>query len=282
MSFEGPITAAHPVAIQPRNRRFSRTSLAERWWLNGDPIATAFYNSLSASFPYGEAFFIETLRHFRDGAEPKLAAEIDAFIKQELTHAREHLALNRRVTDAGYDVTSLEARVDGRLKLLREKGRIAGLAGTIALEHITAVFARGILADPRHMKGADPEIAKLWRWHCIEEIEHKGVAFDAWLHATRDWSGWKRWWLRSRVMLFITRRFFWDRICGTMELLRQDGITGPKAAIAACWYGIVRPGMGRFILQGWLAFFRPNFHPWDHDERALIEAAAAIDPMPGH
>ena len=197
-------------------------------------------------------------------------------------HAREHLALNRRVTEAGYDVSALENRVDARLKLLRSKGKIAGLAGTIALEHITAVFAREVLSNPRHMAGSDPEIAKLWRWHCIEEIEHKGVAYDAWLHVTRDWSPVRRWWLRSKVMLFITRRFLWDRLVGMMELLAQDGISGPRALLAAFWFGLARPGMIRGILQGWVAFFRPNFHPWDHDERHLIEAALAIDPMPPH
>lgn len=282
MSYEGPIRAAEPIAIQPRDRRFSRTPLSDRWWLNGDPVATAFYNALSVSFPYGEAFFIETLRHFRNQVEPKLGAEIDAFIKQELVHAREHLALNRRVTEAGYDVTSLETRVDTRLKLLRTKSRLAGLAGTIALEHITAVFAREILSDPRHMAGAEPEIIKLWRWHCIEEIEHKGVAYDAWLEVTRNWSPFQRWSLRSKVMLFITRRFLWDRLVGTMELLRQDGITGPKALLNVFWFGLARPGMVRRIMQGWVAFFRPTFHPWDHDERQLIEAALAIDPMPPH
>lgn len=272
MSYLGPIDAAEAVAIQPRDERFSRTPLERRWWLDNDAVATAFYNAMSASFPHGEAFFIETLRHFRKDADPRLAAEIDGFIKQELSHAREHLALNRRITRSGYDVSPLEDRVDSRLKLLRQRGPIAGLAGTIALEHITAIFAHQVLANPRHMRGADPEVAVLWRWHCMEEVEHKGVAYDAWIQATRDWSKWKRWSVRSKMMLFITRRFLWDRWCGTMELLRQDGITGPRAWLAGFWLGFVRPGMIRQILSGWVHFFRPGFHPWQHDDRHLIES----------
>lgn len=275
-----PIGAAEHVAIQPRDRRFSRTPLTARWWLGGDAVATAFYNAMSASFPHGEAFFIETLRRFRDQVEPKLAGEIDAFIKQELIHAREHLALNRRLAEAGYDVTRLEAQVEGRLKLLREKGPLAGLAATIALEHITAVFAHEVIADPRHMAGADPDVIQLWHWHCAEEVEHKGVAFDTWLHVTRDWTPWRRWWTRNKVMLFITRRFFYDRWCGTLELLRQDGITGPKSWAAAVWFGLARPGLLRRMLPGWFSFSKPGFHPWHHDNRHLIVDLLPASALP--
>ena len=50
-------------------------------------------------------------------------------------------------------------------------------------------------------QSADPESGALWRWHSIEEIEHKGVAYDTWLHATREWGRWKRWRLKSLLML---------------------------------------------------------------------------------
>ena len=75
---------------------------------------------------------------------------------------------------------------------------------TIALEHFTAMFAHEFLAHPEHFVGAETEQAELWRWHAVEEIEHKGVAYDTWLHATRDWSRWKRWKVKSLLMLVIT------------------------------------------------------------------------------
>ena len=63
------------------------------------------------------------------------------------------------------------------------------LGVTIALEHFTAMFAHEFLEHPEHFVGAEVEQAELWRWHAVEELEHKGVAYDTWLHATRDWSG---------------------------------------------------------------------------------------------
>jgi hypothetical protein len=113
----------------------------------------------------------------------------------------------------------------------------------------------------------------LWRWHSIEEIEHKGVAYDTWRHATKDWPRFRRWKLKAKVMLYVTRNFIVDRAHGTLTLLEQDGITGPKAWGRFFWHAFVRPGMLRRILGAWLAFFLPGFHPWKHDDRALIGRA---------
>jgi predicted metal-dependent hydrolase len=261
------------LAITPRDRRFGRNMDQRRWWANGDPYATALYNALSVTFPVGEAFFVESVRAHRDGAPPKLAQEIAAFTRQEVMHTREHVAFNRRVVDAGYDVSRLEKAVDERLAFTRSKHPIVSLAATMALEHFTAILAHQLLADPRHLDGADPQAADLWRWHALEEIEHKGVAYDTWSHATRDWTRFKRWSVKAKVMLFVTRNFFLDRTKGALDLLAQDGLTGPKAWAGLAYVALVKPGMIRQILGQWLAFFLPGFHPWNHDDRALIAKA---------
>jgi predicted metal-dependent hydrolase len=260
------------LTITPRDRRFGRGSDTSRWWNGGDPVATALYNALSATFPKGEAFFVESVRKFREGANPRLAAEIKAFTTQEVMHSREHVAFNKRAHEAGYDLKPLEAQVDFRLNFVRSKPPIASLAATMALEHFTAILAHELLKDPRHLAGADAETAALWRWHSIEEIEHKGVAYDTWLHATKDWPRFKRWQVKAKVMLLVTRNFMVDRTRGTLELLRQDGITGPKAWARLFWFAYVRPGMLRKILGAWASFFMPGFHPWNHDDRELIRA----------
>ena len=261
------------LTITPRDLRFGRDERTDRWWLGGDPVATAMYNCLSATFPKGEAYFVESVRAFRDGAPPALAADIRSFTTQEVMHSREHVAFNRRAEEAGYDMTELDERVDERLAVTRTRHPIVNLAATMALEHFTAILAHELLRDPRHLAGADSESRALWQWHAIEEIEHKGVAYDTWLHATRGWSRFKRWSVKARVMLYVTRNFVVDRTHGSLELLRQDGITGPKAWAGLFWFSFVRPGMMRKIAGAWLAFFMPGFHPWNQDDRALIAAA---------
>jgi predicted metal-dependent hydrolase len=269
------------LTITPRDRRFGRGQEAQRWWMGGDAVATAFYNALSATFPKGEAFFVESVRAFRDGAEPKLAQEIKAFTTQEVMHSREHVQFNKKAIEAGYDLSKLDRRVDERLALIRSKHPIASLAATMCLEHFTAILAHELLRDPRHLAGADPDSGAMWRWHAIEEIEHKGVAYDTWLHATKDWPRRKRWSVKSKVMLLVTRNFLVDRSAGVLELLRQDGITGAKAWRKMVWFAFVRPGMMRKILGAWVSFFMPRFHPWDHDDRPLIaKAEAALQGEP--
>ncbi|WP_380875192.1 hypothetical protein ACFB49_03700 [Sphingomonas sp. DBB INV C78] len=261
------------LTITPRDRRFGRGLPQQRWWLGGDPVATAFYNGLSITFPKGEGFFIDSVRKFRDGAPPQLAEEIAAFTKQEVMHTREHVAFNRRVTDAGYDVGKLEKAVEHRLAVTRSKPPIVSLAATMALEHFTAILAHELLADPRHLAGAEASAGDMWRWHAMEEIEHKGVAYDTWLHATKDWPRFTRWKVKAKVMLFVTRNFVVDRTRGMLELLRQDGLAGPRLWARMFWFAFVRPGMMRKILSAWLAFFMPGFHPWKHDDRVLITRA---------
>ncbi len=258
------------LTITPRDRRFGRDMQQKRWWMNGDPIASAFHNALSVTFPRGEAFFVESVKAFRDGADPKLAAEIRSFITQEVMHSREHVSFNKRVTEAGYDITHLEQVVADVLELTKGRPQILNLAVTMALEHYTAMLAHQMLGNPKAFEGADPEIADMWRWHAIEEIEHKGVAYDTWLHATRDWSRLKRWRVKTIMMLIVTYKFWTKRWNGTLELLAQDGITGWTAKRRLAWYLVGNPGPLRRLALPWLAFFMPGFHPWNHDDRKLI------------
>ena len=281
------MTASHSpsdLTITPRDRRFGRALAQKRWWLNGDPIGSAFHNALSITFPRGEAFFVESVKAFRDGADPKLEREIRSFITQEVMHSREHVAFNKRVSDAGYKIDHLEQVVADSLALTKDRPAILNLAVTMALEHYTAMMAHMMLKSDL-FKGSDPELKEMWRWHAIEEIEHKGVAYDTWLHATKDWTRLKRWKVKAIMMLLVSRTFWMKRWDGTLDLLAQDGITGAGAKARLFWYLVGTPGVMRRLFPAWVAFFLPGFHPWNHDDRALIgtydsDYAAANLPQP--
>src|SRR5258708_24462010 len=173
------------LSITPRDRRFGRETATPRLWHGSRVEATAIYNALSTTFPSGEAYFVESIRAFRDGVPPKLAEEIKGFTTQEAIHSREHDAFNKRATRSGYDLTKLEERVERRLSISRARPAIVNVAATMALEHFTAIIAHELLANPNHLDGADTETADLWRWHALQESEHNGVAYDTWLFATR-------------------------------------------------------------------------------------------------
>ena len=258
------------LTITPRDRRFGRGDKTARWWLGGNAYQTAIFNALSATFPKGEAFFVESVREFRNCADEVLAGEIKAFTTQEVIHSREHTAFNNRASDAGYDLTELEQTVDESLKLLEGRPKVLDLASTMALEHFTAIIAHELLANPKHLAGADGASADLWRWHAVEEIEHKGVAYDTWLAATKEWTRGKRWKVKSIIMLLVTRNFVKHRTAGALELLRQDGLTGWRTKARLLWALWGSPGIFRKVGSAWLKYFLPGFHPWNEDDRELI------------
>ena len=278
MAFAAPAD----LAITPRNLRFGRDEVRGRWWLGGDAVATAWHNALSASFPAGEAFFIETVRRFRDQVPAELAAQIDQFVKQEAHHTREHVAFNRQVTGAGYDIAAIDKRIADSLVQARTTHPVAQLLVTVSLEHFTAIFAHAMLARAgQQFDGASAETRAMWIWHAIEEIEHKGVAFDTYMHITRSLKPAKRWAIRSLVFFRVSRNFIANRVNDALALLAQDGITGWRAKARLWWYLLGTPGVLRQVALPWASYFRPGFHPWDHDDRALIAAhEAAMAPVP--
>ena len=258
------------LEITVRDNRFGRERTLARWWCNGDPVATAWNNALSAAFPRGEALFIDSVKAFREGAPPKLEREIRAFVKQEVNHSREHLRFNRMAAESGYDMAAVDERVEATIAIARARPPIVQLGVTMALEHFTAMFARVFLERPQDFFDPGRTDAGLWTWHAIEEIEHKAVAYDTFLHATRGWSRWKRWKLKTLTMLLASVRFLRNRWRDAMDLLAQDQITGWRARARLFWYLAGKPGILRRIFPAWVAYFLPGFHPWNHDDRALI------------
>ena len=169
------------LAIQRRDYQFGRDNPHPRWWMNNDPIATAFYNGLSALFPLGERFFMDSVKAFRHKTDGKLKEQVSDFLFQEAMHTREHVVFNKMATDAGYDIKKLEGRAASILGYARKKRAIYQLAATAALEHFTAMLAHAVLADPRHFADAPEEARQMWEWHAMEEIEHKAVAYDTYM-----------------------------------------------------------------------------------------------------
>jgi predicted metal-dependent hydrolase len=166
----------------------------------------------------------------------------------------------------------MDATLRERLELARSRSPIFQLAMTVVLEHYTAIMANDVLRHPEALAGASQEEQDMWRWHAIEEIEHKAVAFDTYRAATRDLSAFKRWRIRSLVMLLITFDFWRSNFERMAEFYRQDKMNTFGTWCKTLWYLFGKPGVLRRIFPAWLKFFSPGFHPWNHDDRALIAA----------
>lgn len=71
-------------------------------------------------------------------------------------------------------------------------------------------------------------------------------------------------------MLIVTLNFWPRRVKGMRALLKQDGLSGWRVTARIWWYLLGKPGMLRRLIPSWFSYFRPGFHPWNHDDRALI------------
>lgn len=54
------------VQINPRNRSHDIALALEGEWLDNNAFLTAVFNGMSITFPAGEKFFIDSVRHYAD------------------------------------------------------------------------------------------------------------------------------------------------------------------------------------------------------------------------
>ena len=175
----------HPVAqhpIVPREKlNFGLDGDIPKYWYGGDPFKTRFWDALSLIFPPGEKYFMNCVRDFRDQiSDPKLLQDIKDFNRQEAQHSMVHRQDNDRLRKQGVDVDKLTQYVDtllnGHYRSHYSKGY--NLAVTSALEHFTSIIAHSLFDKRDVMKEADHRVRAMYSWHAIEEVEHKGVAYD--------------------------------------------------------------------------------------------------------
>lgn len=258
------------VNVPPRDIHFDVAAAQNGHWLGGDPVGTAVFNALSLTFPDGERLFIEAVRNFRAGITGKLADDVKGFIAQEAIHSREHHSLNQLIDRAKYPVAEIEASMKERVAFARSRGPMAMLISTIALEHFTAMMADAHARHRNLFENVDPGIERMWRWHAVEETEHKAVAFDVFMHAARDWPPLRRYLRRCLAMAMISYFFTRNITHYAARLLEADGYSYKDAVKAVKRYVWRTPGLFSRNAKTYFAWYRPGFHPWDEDNRALV------------
>ena len=138
------------VQIKPRNRSHDIAQALEGEWLDNNAFLTAVFNGMSITFPAGEKFFIDSVRHFgNDIADPTLKEHIRGFCGQEGFHRREHQRYNEALcATRGYDLEKLEGKMTKRLAWAQKNlSPLQNLAITVAIEHFTAVLAELLLGS---------------------------------------------------------------------------------------------------------------------------------------
>jgi len=266
-----PVPGHEPVSITPRNIRFVEDLPEAATWLGGDRIATAVFNALSLTFPDGERMFMDAVRHYKPMLSGALLEEANAFIAQEAIHTREHVSLNKVMDGGHYPLEKIRAHIKKDIEFAASLGPMTQLAATISLEHFTAMLGDSIMIDTTMLDAAPQDVRRLWQWHALEETEHKAVAFDVFNVATADWSDLRRYITRVRAMVFTTIQFTMNITSYSSQLLQADGMSRGRATASVMWFLFGKPAFFRKGMRGYWNWYKPGFHPWQHDNRALLD-----------
>ena len=181
----------HPITVRkmkfdvPSADEFHPLCIAGSSVLSYTLLATGLY------LAYLEPFFVKSLRRvmgqIRDEA---LREDADRFSRQEAQHYRRHMDFNKAVLTHGYPgleqrLAMLKRDFDRFLAHESDRFRIGYVEG---FESFTTQFALRTLAsglyDHRHTARS---IGDLFKWHMLEEVEHRNVAFDVYQHLYGDY-----------------------------------------------------------------------------------------------
>jgi predicted metal-dependent hydrolase len=266
-----------PREIPVRRPAFDFARVRERYWFGGDPYQSHLCHALSLTFPDGERFFMDAVRHYLDRVEsPALRHEISRFLAQEAAHGKAHDAFNDWVKKLGLDADWVVREIQKNLARGRTRPPLVQLAATAALEHFTAILAELMFSNEELREQMDPEMRRLWMWHAIEETEHKSVAFDTYEAVGGTYR------IRAMVMAFTTVNFLMNVARFQAHLIKSDPAGVPLArTMLRGWFRLwVYPGVFLPLIPAYLDYFRPGFHPWQR--KPLGDFAAMREEYTGN
>src|SRR3546814_7470361 len=168
-------------SVQTRRTAVDHEGPLSRHFVEGDILQSHILAVLSATFPKGEQFFVDSVLNFRDQiTDEERRRQVAGFIGQETMHGREHDRFNEVLGQLGYPTRFVDSTTGAAMGLFqRFLPDSVQLAITAAAEHFTSVLAEQILEDDSFADQDLPEhVRDLFRWHALEECEHKAVAYD--------------------------------------------------------------------------------------------------------
>lgn len=238
-----------------------------KYWFGNDPFKTRFFDAMSTGFPEGEKYFIESVRAYRDEVmDPALAKDVGDFTYQEAQHSLAHRLFNDRLREQGIDVDRYDRAIRAWVGFeMNHMSREWNVANTAAAEHLTAIMSHVWLQDDVH-RDSDPRMRALYHWHSIEEIEHKAVAFDVMQKVAGV-----GYLLRVAALVYETAAFPLGVLVIVDDMLRADGFS--RRERARMWarglrWLLGKGGLLRSLLPAYLAYYRPDFHPWQEGQMA--------------
>jgi hypothetical protein len=258
-------------------------------YIPGEAMATHIINVMHLVLPEGERAMAQALAEALPLIDDeRLREEVRGFIGQESMHASSHEKAREQLERLGLDVGPMVDRVSWLVdRILGDQGlsgrakrewlceRLALFAG---MEHYTAVIGEWLLTnDTLEAKGMHPAMLDLIRWHGAEEVEHRSVVYDAYMHVD---GGYAR---KARQALIASAGLLVLFVVSGGYLFHKDpsqhkGRFWPLQLAGASVRGVV-PSFTTFFTEI-PRYLRPGFHPsqlgpMDNALRYLAQSPAA-------
>lgn len=183
-------------------------------------------NGASVGIPPLERFLNRVMAKARKeikGDDPEsvaLRADVTTFIRQESCHYAMHDRMNEMLVRDGYDrVPELEREIEAHYARLFETKSLAFLTayceGFETLGPASAMAWCGDSLDA-YLKDSDPNIETMWRWHLLEEYEHRHVCYDVFKRIHGGYF--------LRIYAFFYQLYFFSKYAGKVKnyLLEVD------------------------------------------------------------
>ena len=280
-------TEPDKVALHAREVRFDWTGLPLRW-VPGEAFASHMLNVLHILLPEGERWFVKVFAEALPLIEDEqLREDVLGFIGQEGMHAGAHQGVQDYFAEQGLDTSEYVADLEHLFRRLlgsrnltgkkREEWLIERIAVVAAVEHVTAFLGNWILNSPGlDVARADERMLDLLRWHGAEEVEHRSVAYDVYMHV--DGRYLRR--ARTYVVGATALCYLWAR--GVNYLLAHDPtLDKPSRARWRNLIGSARKGLTpgyRDIAGCAWRYLQPGYHP--SQEGSTSQAVAYLAQSP--
>ncbi len=258
------------VALHARDVAFDWAGLPLRW-IPGESFASHMLNVLHLLLPEGERWFVrvfsEALPLIKDD---QLREDVLGFIGQEGMHAGAHQAVQDYFTAQGLNTEKYVGELETIFRVLLGPRNLSGRRGeewlvervalVAAVEHVTAFLGHWILNSPGlDAAGADPQMLDLLRWHGAEEVEHRAVAYEVYMHV--DGRYLRR--ARTYAVGATALCYLWAR--GVGALMANDPTL--LVPVKPRWRDLVRsarkgltPGYLDIVNCAW-RYLQPGYHP---------------------
>jgi len=225
-------------------------------WIKNAPIKTFYETYLSITLQMLEDFMISTIKEvIPEITDQQLLQNAKAFCEQEQNHADQHSHFNQKMYALGLDTVNLKPSQE---KFKTKLGNLTineRLQLTAFIEGITAGFAYEIICNRFLREDWHPQAKELYLWHCIEEYQHRCLAFDVYIEKVK---------VHKPSFILITRTItplFFQSLKFMFKNLKKHKLLWSKQTLRDVIWFVGLHGPIFYILKCYYRFFSNNYNP---------------------